>query len=73
MMTTSGVSAANSREPLGDGGGLADDLEVVGALEGAAQPLTDQVVVVDQEHTRRHFVIGSQRLRSSRSSSPSHL
>ncbi len=39
-------------EPLGHGGGLAGDDEVLLPLEGVRQALTDQVVVVDQEYPR---------------------
>ena len=37
-------------QTLRDGGRLATDVEVVLALEGAGQSLTDQVVVIDEEH-----------------------
>jgi hypothetical protein len=37
-------------EPLADRGSVAGHLEVVGPLERPSQALTDQVMVVDEEH-----------------------
>ena len=60
-MTTSGLEDGELAQALGDGGGLAADLEVVLALEGARQTLTDQVVVVDEEHAGGRFASWLQR------------
>ena len=50
---TSRPQRRDPRGRLGGGGGLADDLDVLGALEQEAQPFAHDVVVVEQVHADR--------------------
>ena len=59
---------------VGAGAGLADHLELAGALEGTSQSLPDQLVVVDQQHRDRHRALlpcGTPAVPVSRGSAPS--
>ena len=53
-MTTSGSRSSQVLRGFGNGCRLGDDLEVLGALEGAAKPLADQLVVINEQHANRH-------------------
>ena len=59
MMTTSGLSSDALRSGVGHRARLADDLEVRVALERVPEPLTDQIVVIDQQHRRRVRTVAS--------------
>ena len=49
-VTTTSGAAPRPGPALGDRGRLAGDVETVGLGEGAGETLTDQLVVVDQQH-----------------------
>ena len=53
-MTTSGRCSASCVLGLGHRAGLADHLEVARPVERAAQPLADQLMVVNEQHANRH-------------------
>ena len=53
-----GIRAADHRQDLRAGRALADDLEVVGTVEGPLDPLEDQLVVVGNENAHGRMVVG---------------